>query len=103
MSEPVCGSCARALITPTVWYRADLEQRAAWSRDGRRLAKGHGLCVNCYTVARRHNALPKPAVAPPMSLPLAPCCRCGIEETPGLCSDCSDVVADLDEMKVWGR
>lgn len=101
MSEPTCSSCSRVLISQTVWYRADLEQRAAWSKANLRLAKGRGLCVNCYTVARRHSALPKPATPPPVTAPLIPCRRCGIEKTTGLCSDCRDVTADLAETSVW--
>lgn len=101
MSEPTCAECSCGLIQQRTWVAASHQLRAHWASTGHRILKGHGLCANCYQRAYRRGGFPFSPVVKDEASVVAPCRRCGMPGTPGLCNDCSDVAADLNETARW--
>lgn len=100
---PTCGECAdcgRGVIQQRTWLGATPEERAAWASAGCRMLKGHDLCANCYQRAYRNHSAAAVAATPETTLAAA-CRRCGVPRVSGLCVDCTEVVADLNEAARW--
>lgn len=96
--QACCAGCCRPVVQQRVWTSATRQERDGWHAAGLRMLKGHGLCSGCYQRAYYQRKLP--TVIQDHAVP-APCPRCGVPSPTGLCQDCSEVTAELNETARW--